>query len=161
MAVCGAGGPEPGKRPRVSPAGHFSRGEDVAEAPVSFQVESSQRTQWIAITDRVSAAVRQAGVRDGCVQVFIPHTTAGVTINENADPSVAEDMRRFFDSLVPKRPEFTHAEGNSDAHIKASMLGCSLRVIVRDGRLCLGRWQGIYFCEFDGPRTREVWLSFD
>lgn len=127
---------------------------------VSIEVKTYRRTQFVEITDQVWAALRESGMENGSVLVFIPHTTAGVTINENADPAVAEDMRRYFDELVPQRPEFTHMEGNSDAHIKAAMIGSSIQVIVQDGRLRLGRWQGIFFCEFDGPRTRNVLISF-
>lgn len=132
----------------------------MASRPIQFEVTTGRRTEWVEITDRVAEQARREGWRQGSVLVFVPHTTAGVTINENADPSVAADMIHFMDELVPRRADFTHAEGNSDAHIKASLMGSSVRVIVREGRLCLGQWQGIYFCEFDGPRRREVWLTF-
>ena len=104
--------------------------------------------------------IRQRGWQDGILTVFVPHTTAGVTINENADPDVASDMTWFFDELVPNSPRFRHAEGNSDAHVKATLTGSSVQAIVRDGRLWLGTWQGIYFCEFDGPRSRTVRVAF-
>jgi len=93
--------------------------------------------------------------------VFVPHTTAGVTINENADPDVARDMEGFCESLVPNSNNFRHSEGNSDVHIKASLFGSSVQVIVRNGTLWLGTWQGIYFCEFDGPQDRKVYLAFN
>jgi len=129
--------------------------------PIRLDLTTHQRTQWVEITERVAEEVRRAGCVEGSVFVFIPHTTAAVTINENADPSVAHDMVHFLDALVPRRADFTHAEGNSDAHIKASLMGSGVRVALTGGRLCLGRWQGIFFCEFDGPRPREVWLTFE
>jgi len=108
------------------------------------------------ITSRVQEAVSESGIRDGFCMVFIPHTTAGVTINENADPSVRRDMLAEINKVVPFDDAYTHAEGNSAAHIKSSLFGCSCLVPVEGGRLVLGTWQGIYFCEFDGPRTRKV-----
>lgn len=111
----------------------------------------------IEITPQVRAAVRDRGVRDGTAIVYVPHTTAGVTINENADPDVKHDVLRKLDELVPQRETYyRHAEGNSDSHLKASMMGFSATVLIEDGELVLGRWQGIYLCEFDGPRTRKV-----
>ena len=98
-------------------------------------------------------------MKDGVVTVFVPHTTAGITINENADPDVQADMAAALDRAVPWSAGYRHSEGNAAAHVKASMMGSSVRVIVQDGRLQLGTWQGIYFCEFDGPRSREVWIS--
>ena len=133
----------------------------MASAPIRIPIETSRRTQWVDITAQVAEAAHEAGLRDGSVLVFVPHTTAGVTINENADPSVAADMMKFLDGCVPRRCDFAHAEGNADAHIKASLMGSSVRVIVREGRLCLGTWQGVFFCEFDGPRRREAWFSID
>ena len=118
-----------------------------------FTVETTRRSEFIDITARVEEAVR--GLEEGVATIFVPHTTAGVTINENADPSVARDILRKLGDLIPQRDHYDHAEGNSDAHLKASLIGPSLQVIVKDGRLLLGTWQGIYFCEFDGPRTRK------
>ena len=118
-----------------------------------FTVETTRRNEFIDITARVEEAVR--GLEEGVATIFVPHTTAGVTINENADPSVARDILRKLGDLIPQRDHYDHAEGNSDAHLKASLIGPSLQVIVKDGRLLLGTWQGIYFCEFDGPRTRK------
>lgn len=108
------------------------------------------------ITRRVEEAVAQSGVADGICHLFTLHTTAGLTINEGADPAVRRDMTGFLDRLVPNLPSFIHSEGNSDAHIKSSLTGVSLAVTVERGRLVLGTWQAIYFCEFDGPRTRTV-----
>ena len=123
-------------------------------------LRTSQRTELQSITRQLHELVRQRGWQDGILTVFVPHTTAGVTINENADPDVACDMTRFMEQLVPNAPGFRHAEGNSDAHIKASLFGSSVQVMVRGGKLWLGTWQGVYFCEFDGPRSRTVQLAF-
>ncbi len=123
-------------------------------------VSTKRRSQFISITDRIAGLVGTNNWQDGIVTIFVPHTTAGVTINENADPDVARDMEWFSDELVPQSSRFRHSEGNSDAHIKASFYGSSVQVIVRNGRLWLGTWQGIYFCEFDGPRERKVYLAF-
>jgi secondary thiamine-phosphate synthase enzyme len=127
---------------------------------VEVSVSTQRRTQFVPISGLITGLVEQHGWREGIVTIFVPHTTAGITINENADPDVARDMEWFSDRLVPQSPEFRHAEGNSDAHLKASFFGSSLQVIVRDGRLWLGTWQGIYFCEFDGPRHRKVYVAF-
>jgi len=111
----------------------------------------------VDITKDVAAAA--AGAAAGVCFVYTPHTTAAVTINENADPDVASDMVKGLDRIVPDDPGYDHAEGNSPAHIKSSLVGCSLTVLVERGRLLLGTWQGIYFCEFDGPRTRKVYVK--
>jgi len=113
----------------------------------------------IDITRDVSAVVASSGIRDGVCTVFIPHTTAGVTINENADPDVQRDILMEINKIVPRQDGYRHAEGNSAAHLKSSLFGSSATVIVAGGRLCLGTWQSIFFCEFDGPRTREVWVQ--
>lgn len=125
-----------------------------------ISVSSAKRTQFIPITHQIAELVIRKGWRDGILTVYVPHTTAAVTINENADPDVARDMEWFSDELIPRSPRFRHGEGNSDAHIKASFFGSSVQVIVREGTLWLGTWQGIYFCEFDGPRERKVFLAF-
>ena len=125
-----------------------------------IRIATARRTQFVAITDRVAEVISNNDWRDGVITVFVPHTTAGVTINENADPDVAHDMERFSDDLVPQSRQFRHCEGNSDSHIKASFYGSSVQVIVRSGRMWLGTWQGIYFCEFDGPRQRTIHLAF-
>ncbi len=122
-----------------------------------ISLKTTGRTQFVDITRQVEAVVMQSGVQKGICVVYVPHTTAAVTINENADPSVKKDIKSMLDKLVPWREEFyEHAEGNSAAHIKSTLVGCSETVIIQDGRLLLGTWQGIFFCEFDGPRTRRV-----
>jgi len=108
------------------------------------------------ITHRVSEAVRRSGVDDGMCYLFVPHTTAGVVINENADPSVARDILSQFEAMVPSKGHYQHLEGNAPAHIKATLVGTSQAVPVQGGRLALGTWQGVFLCEFDGPRTRTV-----
>ncbi len=126
-----------------------------------IDLQTSRRTEFIDITDLVERALAEAGLIEGVCTVFTPHTTAAVTINENADPSVTHDILEVVDSLIPfDSPRYRHSEGNSAAHIKSSLFGCSLQVIVENGRLQLGTWQGIYFVEFDGPRSRKVWVSF-
>lgn len=127
---------------------------------VEMSVSTNRRTQFVPVSRQISGLAELHGWRDGVLTLFVPHTTAGITINENADPDVARDMEWFSDRLVPQSPDFRHAEGNSDAHLKASFYGSSVQVIVRDGRLWLGTWQGIYFCEFDGPRQRNVYAAF-
>jgi secondary thiamine-phosphate synthase enzyme len=123
----------------------------------SFQVRTREREQFVDITAFVQEAVTQARLPSGTAVVYVPHTTAGVTINENADPDVVRDLLLTLARLVPKdAPGYRHAEGNSDSHVKASMMGSSCQVLVEEGRLVLGTWQGIYLCEFDGPRTRSV-----
>ncbi len=121
-----------------------------------FQVRTSTQTELINITHSVQEAVKKTGVEDGICVVFVPHTTAGVTINENADPSVVNDILMELNKIVPSKDQYHHIEGNSPAHIKTSLVGCSEIVLVESGKLVLGTWQGIFFCEFDGPRTRKV-----
>ena len=123
----------------------------------SLAVRTSRRDEMVDITGLVSGVVAKSGVKDGWAVVFVPHTTAGVTINENADPDVVHDVLLTLEELVPEhRSGYRHGEGNSDAHVKASLVGSSVTVIVAEGRMQLGTWQGIYFCEFDGPRSRKV-----
>jgi secondary thiamine-phosphate synthase enzyme len=119
-------------------------------------VPTGARCEMVEITDRVAAAVEAAGVRDGIATVYVPHTTAGITINENADPDVVTDLLASLDRLVPRLASYRHGEGNADAHIKSALIGHSVAVPVAQGRLSLGTWQGIFLCEFDGPRTRHV-----
>ena len=128
--------------------------------PVTIEVRTDRRTRILDITALVKAAVQDAGFKHGAVMVYVPHTTAGVTINENADPDVKYDMETTLNRLVPEDPSYRHAEGNADSHLKASMMGFSTMVPVTDGQLMLGTWQGIMFCEFDGPRNRKVIVSF-
>lgn len=113
---------------------------------------------FIDITGQVRKIVASGNVQNGLCQIFVPHTTAGVTINENADPDVVTDMLAALGKMVPDL-HYRHSEGNSPAHVKSSLVGCSITVPISEGRLCLGTWQGIYFCEFDGPRTRKVWVQ--
>jgi len=128
----------------------------------SIEVKTHQRDEMIEITDRVRQAVEQAGVSAGRVIVYVPHTTAGVTINENADPDVVHDFLKQLDEMVPwRQPFYQHGEGNSASHVKASMMGSSCTVLIDAGQLVLGTWQGIWFCEFDGPRTRRVHIQVD
>ena len=119
-------------------------------------VKSSARTEMVDITRLVAAVVNKSGVAGGTCHVFVPHTTAGVTINENADPAVQQDLGRALEKLVPWDAGYAHAEGNSAAHLKASLMGFTATIPVERGQMLLGTWQGIYFCEFDGPRTRKV-----
>jgi secondary thiamine-phosphate synthase enzyme len=122
-------------------------------------VQTKSRTAFIDITREVQLFVDGKNLKNGLVTVFVPHTTAGVTINENADPDVTADLETVFDRMVPWENGYLHSEGNTAAHVKASLMGSSACVIVDQGRLCLGTWQSLYFCEFDGPRTRKVWLK--
>ncbi len=124
-----------------------------------FQVDTSERTQMIDITDRIQEIVAFSSVSAGLCTVFVPHTTAAVTINENADPSVQTDMKKELDEIVPWENGYTHSEGNSAAHVKASMIGSSEVLIVRNRSLLLGQWQGVYFMEFDGSRSRTVYVK--
>ncbi len=130
---------------------------------VRLDVSTGARRELLEITPLVRSAVRQAGLRDGAVLVYCPHTTAGVTIQENADPDVRRDLLLALETAIPDAPprgRWLHAEGNSPAHVKAALLGASQLVPVADGDLELGTWQGIYLCELDGPRARHVLLRF-
>ena len=127
----------------------------------TIEVRTRQRNQFVEITDQVRRAVARSGVRQGLCVVYCPHTTAAITINENADPDVVHDMLLWLNKAVPREQAgFRHGEGNSDSHIKASLVGPSVNVIVSRGELILGRWQGIFLCEFDGPRTRTVQVQW-
>jgi secondary thiamine-phosphate synthase enzyme len=126
----------------------------------TFDVKTSHRDEFVDITSHVQRAVTAAGVRAGAATVYVPHTTAGVTINENADPDVIHDVLGALDRAIPWRQDFyQHNEGNSAAHVKSSLVGCSTTVPIVDGRLALGTWQSIFFTEFDGPRTRRVIIT--
>ena len=120
---------------------------------------STGRNNWTEITEHAKAQLKESGISNGLCVVYCPHTTAGITINENADPDVVKDLILALDKSYPDRPEFQHMEGNSAAHLKASVIGSSVSVIIRGGRLMLGTWQGIYFCEFDGPRSRRYFIQ--
>jgi secondary thiamine-phosphate synthase enzyme len=122
----------------------------------TITLRTLSRTSLVDITREVGRAVAEIGVEDGAVIVYVPHTTAAVTVNESADPDVARDIEAALSGLVPHSRSYSHAEGNSDAHIKASVIGCSQTLLVRGGELVLGTWQGVFFCEFDGPRSRKV-----
>ncbi len=125
------------------------------EIPVSTRAHA----ELVDVTELVRREVRAAGVRDGMVTLFVPHTTAGITIQENADPDVVHDLLLALERAVPWRsPDYRHGEGNAAAHVKASLVGSSAQVFIRNGDLALGTWQAVYFCEFDGPRSRRLWL---
>lgn len=119
-------------------------------------LRTERRTQLLDVTAGVSKLLTDSGIRSGICYLYVPHTTAGVMINEHADPDVARDIETAFDRLLPKEAGYRHDEGNSDSHIKTAMVGTSATVFVSDGKLELGRWQGIFFCEFDGPRNRTL-----
>lgn len=125
-----------------------------------IDVSTKRRSDMVEITGEVREALRDAGAKAGHVVVYVPHTTAGITINENADPDVVHDFLKQLDTMVPwDQPFYRHGEGNSAAHVKASMMGFSVTVLIDDGDLVLGTWQGIYLCDFDGPRTRKVLID--
>jgi secondary thiamine-phosphate synthase enzyme len=123
----------------------------------TFTVNTRERNEMVEITDEVRGAVRASGAREGICVVYCPHTTGAITVNENADPDVVHDLMLWYNRIVPKQqPGFRHGEGNSDSHIKSTLVGPSVTLLVADGQLVLGRWQGVFFCEFDGPRSRTV-----
>jgi secondary thiamine-phosphate synthase enzyme len=124
-----------------------------------LHVKTQRRTQLVDVTDLVRHAVEKSTVEEGVCYVYVPHTTAGVIINEHFDPDVATDLEGVFDRLVPKSGPYRHSEGNSDSHAKAALVGASQMIFIEEGRLSLGRWQGIFFCEFDGPRERKIWVK--
>jgi len=122
-------------------------------------LKTNRRMELIDITAQVTEAVRSSGIREGICVVYCPHTTAGLTINEHADPNVASDIVNRLSKLVPHNENYAHIEGNADAHIKSTLTGNSVQLIVNNGNLLLGVWQGIFFCEYDGPRNRRVWVQ--
>ena len=124
-----------------------------------ISVSTSSRTEFVDVTAQVRAAVKKSGVKSGVCVLFVPHTTAAVTINENADPDVTRDMRTEIDKVIPFDDGYAHTEGNSAAHIKSSLVGCDQTLLVEKGAPVLGTWQGVYFCEFDGPRTRKLYVK--
>jgi secondary thiamine-phosphate synthase enzyme len=121
-----------------------------------LSIKTERRAQLLDVTSEVAKFVQESGVQGGVCHLYVPHTTAGVIINENDDPDVAQDITATLDRLVPRGAGYRHGEGNADSHIKAALAGSSATVFITDGRLDLGRWQGIFFCEFDGPRTRRL-----
>ena len=125
-----------------------------------INVKSRSRTEFIDITEKIQETIKEAGVANGVCSLFVPHTTAGITINEGVDPTVQRDIQTFLNKLVPFEGDYHHREGNSSAHIKASLIGSSQSVLIGDGKIVLGTWQSIFFCEFDGPRHRRVALRF-
>ncbi|MBA4392585.1 MAG: hypothetical protein C0407_03435 [Desulfobacca sp.] len=126
---------------------------------ITLSIKTSQQTEFQDITREVEKAVQGSKISEGLALVFVPHTTAGITINEGADPSVQEDILRILNQVIPFNGPYRHGEGNSAAHIKASLIGSSVTVIIEAGRLILGTWQSIFFCEFDGPRTRKIMIK--
>ena len=126
----------------------------------TLHVKTKRRTQFVDITKEVAQVVKASGVASGVCYVYVPHTTAGVVINEHADPDVATDLEGLFDRLVPHTGPYRHSEGNTDSHAKAVLAGASQTVFVEGGKLVLGTWQGIFLCEFDGPRERKVYIKF-
>lgn len=124
-----------------------------------FSLNTSSRSHLVDITAQVQRLVAESGIKNGLCHLWVPHTTAGITVNENADPAVARDILMELDRRIPWEDGYAHSEGNSAAHVKSTLVGCEKTLIIEDGRLALGTWQGIYFCEFDGPRKRQVWLK--
>ena len=124
-----------------------------------MNIRTRSRIDFQDISRQIQDAVQTSGIKDGVCHLFVPHTTAAITINENADPSVAEDITAQLEALIPQHSNYRHLEGNAPAHIKASLIGNSLALLVENGRLVLGTWQGIFFCEFDGPRNRTMLLK--
>jgi len=125
-----------------------------------INVKSKSRIEFIDVTGMVQDVVKEGGVKNGICYLYVPHTTAGVTINEGADPSVQRDIQNTLSRLVPQDVNYFHREGNADAHIKSTLVGTSVHVIVEEGKLLLGTWQSIFFCEFDGPRHRRIAVKF-
>ncbi len=126
---------------------------------ITLRVKTDRRTQLVDVTAEVQKAAQESGVASGICYLYVPHTTAGILMNEHADPDVASDVEAAFDRLIPRQGPYRHSEGNSDSHIKSVLTGGSQFVFIAGGRLLLGRWQGIFFCEFDGPRDRNLYLK--
>lgn len=125
----------------------------------TLNVKTPQREVLIDITDKISNLVRESNIKEGVCRIFVPHTTAGITINENADPAVKKDIVNFLGHLIPKNSNFSHLEGNSDAHIKSTLTGTSLNVVIHNNSIMLGTWQGCFLAEFDGPRNRKIYVQ--
>jgi secondary thiamine-phosphate synthase enzyme len=130
------------------------------EDNMQLKVKTSAKTELIDITSKISEVVRSEGVKDGLCFLYVPHTTGAITINESADPAVKSDILMVLNQMVPWQADYRHLEGNSPAHVKASMIGASELIAIENGKLVLGTWQGIFFCEFDGPRTRKLHVRF-
>ena len=126
---------------------------------MNCSVKTNSRTEFVDITSMIQEKVSEEGVKDGICVIYVPHTTAGITINEGADPAVCKDIMDRLSHLVPHNDGYRHMEGNSDSHIKASVMGSSVTVLIENGRIMLGTWQSIFFCEFDGPRSRKVYIK--
>ncbi len=126
---------------------------------LEFSVTTNSRTEVIKIDYLIEKAIEESGVKEGVCCIFVPHTTAGVTINENTDPNVKLDILNTLNKLIPFSDNYAHVEGNSAAHIKSSLVGCSATIIIQTGKPLLGTWQSVFFCEFDGPRKRKVWVK--
>jgi len=125
-----------------------------------INVRTKSRVEFVDVTEMVQAVVTEAGVKDGICYLYVPHTTAGITINEGADPSVQRDIQNILNRVAPQDINYFHREGNADAHIKSTLVGTSINVIIDEGKLLLGTWQSIFFCEFDGPRHRRIAVKF-
>ena len=125
-----------------------------------IEIKTNKRVEFIDITDKLNALIRSSFIKDGICFIHVPHTTAAITINENADPDVTNDIISKINKLIPANDIYAHIEGNSDAHIKSSLFGQTLNLMIESNMLLLGTWQGVYFCEFDGPRTRKVHVKF-
>jgi secondary thiamine-phosphate synthase enzyme len=125
-----------------------------------INVRSKSRIEFIDVTEMVQGVVSEAGIKDGICFLYVPHTTAGITINEGADPSVQRDIQNTLNRLAPQDINYFHREGNADAHIKSTLVGASVNVIIDEGKLLLGTWQSVFFCEFDGPRHRRIAVKF-
>lgn len=124
-----------------------------------MQIQTRKKNEFIDVTSKVRQVVRESGVKEGIVVVYVPHTTAAITINENADPDVQKDMVDGFNDVFPNKESYQHMEGNSDAHLKSSVVGVSETILLEDGEMILGVWQGVYFAEFDGPRNRTFYIK--
>ena len=125
----------------------------------NINIKTRARNEFVDITEEVEKVLEETGVKDGICYIYVPHTTAGITINEGADPSVVKDIQAMLSKLVPHNLNYSHMEGNSDAHIKSTFVGVSTKVIIENGKPLLGTWQSIFFCEFDGPRSRKVYVK--
>lgn len=126
---------------------------------LEYSVRTERRTHFVIIDHLLQKAIDESGIENGVIHVFVPHTTAAVTINENADPNVVRDINTEMEKIVPFQDHYTHIEGNSAAHIKSSLFGVSETILIKNGRPLFGTWQSLYFCEFDGPRSRRIWFS--